>query len=588
MTPGRQLLHTLLRPTRPALTKVVAWSMVESLPILVSGAVVAAAIDHGFLTNRLWVGLGWLAVLAGAMAVRAYATRRMVPVIGQVVEPMRDALIADVVTSALTTAQAGKIPDHAAVTRITRQVELARSLTAALLRSCRELGLTTGAALVGLFILAPLTGALTALPLAISLFLLWHLLHNLAERQRHATLIEEQVGEKTLTTFTGLRDVIACRAEDRVMHDLMSTIEAQAEAARAVGRAGALRGLIVVLGVHIPLVGLLAGSPWLIHNAGMSAGEVVGAATYLALNLEPALRSLSGITLGWGVQLAVVLNRLALFTGDRPAPTHQRGRPEGYDLYIRGITFAFAPHAEPVLSNLELHIPQGEHLAVVGPSGIGKSTLANLLTATHQPQRGDILLHGMPLNEVADHHIRRDIALVPQEAYIFRGTLRANLTYLAPDQVTDADLDQVVHLLGLNGIAERLGGYDAIIADPQANLSSGERQLITLARIYISPARVIVLDEATSHLEPMTEARVEAAFAARHGTLIIIAHRISSAMRARRVLVLDGANATVGTHEELMHWSPLYANLVGAWTPVNYSASGQPTTLKQVWHQYRP
>jgi ATP-binding cassette subfamily C protein len=112
-------------------------------------------------------------------------------------------------------------------------------------------------------------------------------------------------------------------------------------------------------------------------------------------------------------------------------------------------------------------------------------------------------------------------------------------------------------------LADRLGGYDAEL-DP-ASLSAGERQLVALARAYLSPARLIVLDEATCHLDPTAEAVAEQAFAARGGTLVVVAHRISSASRARRILVMDGRETMLGTHDDLVEASHLYRDLVGHW-----------------------
>jgi ATP-binding cassette subfamily C protein len=151
--------------------------------------------------------------------------------------------------------------------------------------------------------------------------------------------------------------------------------------------------------------------------------------------------------------------------------------------------------------------------------------------------------------------LRRQRVLIPQAAYVFSGTLAENLTYLA-DEATPADIDQAVGQLGMRALVERLGGYDADV-DPSA-LSAGQRQLL-------APARLVVLDEATCHLDPDTEARVERAFARRTGTLIVIAHRISSAVRARRILVMNGTRVLLGTHDDLLRQSALYRDLVGYW-----------------------
>jgi ATP-binding cassette subfamily C protein len=158
----------------------------------------------------------------------------------------------------------------------------------------------------------------------------------------------------------------------------------------------------------------------------------------------------------------------------------------------------------------------------------------------------------------------RRCLLEPQEAYVFSGTLGANIRYFRPGTGRQARyVDQALTELALWPLVERLGGLEAEI-DP-ASLSAGERQLITLARAYLSAAPVLILDEATCHLDPMAEARVEAAFAARPGTLVIIAHRISSALRADSVLLMDGGQVAMGTHDELLARSTLYRDLTGHW-----------------------
>jgi ATP-binding cassette subfamily C protein len=160
-------------------------------------------------------------------------------------------------------------------------------------------------------------------------------------------------------------------------------------------------------------------------------------------------------------------------------------------------------------------------------------------------------------SELADSRV-----VIPQEAYVFTGTVRENLTYLHRD-ATDAELDQAIEAVGASRLVRRVGGPAAMIRPAQ--LSAGERQLLALARAYLSPAPLAVLDEATCYLDPEAERVAEEAFAARPGTLIVIAHRVSSALRARRILVLDGSHAMLGSHQTLLTESTLYAELVGHW-----------------------
>ncbi|WP_308379951.1 ABC transporter ATP-binding protein [Streptomyces sp. ISL-43] len=209
-------------------------------------------------------------------------------------------------------------------------------------------------------------------------------------------------------------------------------------------------------------------------------------------------------------------------------------------------------------------MPHGDHLAVVGTSGIGKSTLAALLAGIVPPAAGTVSMGGRPVTDFDEVLRCRLIALVPQEAYVFPGTVAANLAYFAPDADL-ARLQRSAEAVGLSKVIDRLGGLDARLHAPATELSSGERQLFALARVHACAAPVVVLDEATCHLDPVAEARAEAAFAERPGTLIVIAHRLVSATRARRVLLLDGNRTALGTHAELLARTPHYAELVGHW-----------------------
>ncbi|OMI37940.1 ABC transporter ATP-binding protein, AmfA, partial [Streptomyces sparsogenes DSM 40356] len=251
---------------------------------------------------------------------------------------------------------------------------------------------------------------------------------------------------------------------------------------------------------------------------------------------------------------------------------------------LRAVTFAYGDRAAPVVEGLDLDVPAGGHLAVVGPSGIGKSTLAGLIAGLLEPRSGEIRVCGEPVrgpgsaSQAASRAGTRAASrvLIPQEAYVFSGTLADNLRYLCPVRgggtdagpapvPTDAELAAAAEAMGLDALLARVGGPYAEV-DPAA-LSAGERQLIALTRAYLSPAPVVLLDEATCHLDPAAEARAERAFARRPGTtLIVIAHRVSSARRAERVLVMDGRHTVCGRHAELLESSALYRDLAGNWS----------------------
>ncbi|MFI6208269.1 ATP-binding cassette domain-containing protein [Streptomyces sp. NPDC051041] len=562
---GWRLLRAELAARPRPLLRVGMWSLLEAGPPLLSGVLLAAALDRGFLAHRPWTGVGWLLVLGAALAARAFAVRRIFPALSEVVEPLRDALVRSVVTASLHAWTTGREPHgSAAVARLTEQVESVRSLVAALLRTSRQVAFAVVAAVLGL---AALSGAVALIVLpfvAAALLLFAGLLRALAVRQRAVVLADEAVAGEAGPVLAALRDVVACGARPRARAAVDRATDAQARAFAALGRAAAGRRLIVLLGSQIPLLVVVLALPGLVEEGRISAGAAAGAVTYLVTGLDPALRSLVALVGTWGVQLDAVLRRLAeVSAGPDDVGPEPGVRPSDHQVEARAVTFAYGPHADPVVRDLNLRLRPDDHLAVVGPSGIGKSTLALLLTGLQPADAGAVALGGVPLDQVDQRHLRRTVALIPQEAYVFAGTVRENLVYLAPDADRCA-IDASVRAVGLHGLVERLGGYDAVIDTPSA-LSSGERQLIALARVHLSPARVVVLDEATCHLDPAAEARAENAFAARGGALVVIAHRMSSARRARRVLLMDGQDCLVGTHHDMLAASPLYAGLAGHW-----------------------
>lgn len=451
---------------------------------------------------------------------------------------------------------------------MTEQAEAVRVLLGTALRNVRQLLSAGVAALLGLALLSPPLALVICLSVALALAVFAACVGLQIRRYRAVVREAERIGESAAAVVGGVRDVVACAAEDRAARAVGEVIDAQAAALRAYARTRLVRLPVLALGVHVPLIALLLLSPYLTEQHGLTPGQIAGAAGYLVAGLQPGITVLvdAGGTLL--LSLAVILGRLAETCAgpatDFPVPAAAPAVAASFDIEAEGVTFAYSPHADPVLRDLSLRVPEGTHLAVVGPSGAGKSTLANLLTGLLPPQRGSVTLGGVPLPRLGQERLRSAVALIPQESYVFAATLRENLAYLRPGATT-AQLDETVRAVGLTETVERLGGYDAGIPPGGGDLSHGERQLITLARAHLSPAPVIVLDEATSHLHPAAEARAERALAARGRTLIVIAHRMTSAERAGKVLLLDGPTPLLGTHETLQARSRLYADLVGHW-----------------------
>lgn len=568
---GARLLVRHLTPRRWSLLRLLGWTVVQGVPTFGSGILIARAIDRGFLTGQTLVGLGWLGVYAAIGVAGALATRALYPWLADVVEPVRDSLVTDVVAGSLEQGQTGeRSTGGASVAQATQQVETVRQLLSSLLTSAQEFATSIIGAVAGLAVLSALLALVVAPFVLVALALFVVFLKVLLARQRAVLLAGEQVSELATPAVTGVRDVVACAAEEHAAAPVLAAIDAQAATQRAFAWARVSRLAVVALGGQVPLVVVLAVAPWLVGRHGTTAGTIAGAAIYLANGLEPAFRYLVNAAGASLVNLGAVTERLAEVCAPARRGTVSWStagggrRPAGHALDVDDLTFGYSPTAEPVIRDLDLHVPEQAHLAIVGPSGVGKSTLASLLAGLTFPHRGQVRLGGVPLIEVAPAALRRTFALIPQEAYVFAGSLRENLTYLAPEATT-AELESAMAEVGLTPVAERLGGLDGLIPPGGGALSSGERQLVALTRVFLSPAGLVILDEASCHLDPVAEERAELAFAARPGTLIVIAHRVSSAIRADQVLVLDGVTASTGTHETLLDRGGLYADLVGHW-----------------------
>ncbi len=584
-----------LRRRRAVLAALAGWSVLESAQTMLSGYALARAVD-AFLSGGTGRGLGWLGAGAAAVLFGAVGTARVYRGLAGLVEPLRDALVRRVVDRGLRDA------DASAVSRLTHQVEIARDTFAGVVMVCRSFVFTAAGAVAGLLALSPYLLLVVVPPLLLGLLLFAGTLLPMAGAQRRVLAADEAVAAELDLVFRGLRDVTAAGAEDRVLRAVARTVDAHRSAARRLAWWGVPRGAALAAGGQLPVVLLVFAAPWLVDH-GVGAGALVGAMTYLTQSLLPALRELAyGFGTG-GSRLTVVLRRLAppaprsapaavpvpaeaapaAPAPRRPAEVLPRARAAAADspavpepgggtpaaVRLRGVTFAYGPGARPVLRGLDLTVPAGGHLAVVGPSGIGKSTLTGLVAGMLTPAAGEVLLCGRPAGDPRAAALR---VLIPQEAYVFTGTPRENLGYLLADEVPATAYAAAVAALGLGEVLARAGGLDGRL-DPD-RLSAGERQLVALARAWLSPAPVALLDEATCHLDPAAEARAERAFAARpHGTLIVVAHRVSSAARADRVLVMDGTDAVCGRHRELLARSPLYRDLVGAWDGADQVAS---------------
>jgi ATP-binding cassette subfamily B protein len=242
--------------------------------------------------------------------------------------------------------------------------------------------------------------------------------------------------------------------------------------------------------------------------------------------------------------------------------------PDRGVLSARGVSFSYEGSERPALRDVSIDVAPGERLALVGPTGAGKSTLAKVLARLYDPSAGHVDFDGTDLRLASLASLRERIVVVPQEGFLFAGTVLDNVRIARPG-ATD---DEVVAAIEAIGARERFEAFPEGLAtevrERGSRLSAGERQLVSLARAALVDPAVLVLDEATSNLDPGTEAAVEGALERlmQGRTVIVVAHRLSTVRRADRIAVVDrGRLVELGTHDELVEHGGRYAALAAAW-----------------------
>ena len=308
---------------------------------------------------------------------------------------------------------------------------------------------------------------------------------------------------------------------------------------------------------------------WLVHRGDVTVGTVVAFVLLLATLFDP-VQQLSQLynTLQ---SAAAALHKLFTIldtvpdVDEHPSPVVL---PAHGDLTVDGVTFRYAGVERPALDDVSLTLEAGTRLALVGPTGAGKSTLAKLMARLYDPGSGSVSFGGVDLRRASLASLRERIVVIPQEGFLFDGSVRDNLLIARPE-ATNEELLAALDSLGLRGRFEALPeGLDTQVRERGSRLSAGERQLVALSRAALVDPAVLVLDEATSNLDPGTEMLIEAALdrLMQGRSVIVVAHRLSTVQRADRIAVVSGARVTeLGTHEELTALGGHYAALVANW-----------------------
>jgi ATP-binding cassette subfamily B protein len=326
----------------------------------------------------------------------------------------------------------------------------------------------------------------------------------------------------------------------------------------------------------------------LIREGELSAGGLIAFVLYVDLFFSP-IQQLSAVFDSWQ-QTKISVGRIALLmrTGTRtPADPHPipvtclRG-----EVAFEGVSFAYPPAAAPACApgssprpaeavrDVDLHVEAGETVALVGETGAGKSTLVKLLARFYDVDRGVVEVDGDDVRRLDLLQYRSRLGYVPQESFLFTGSVRDNIAYGRPG-ATDAEVEAAARAVGAHELIAALpGGYLHELTERGRSLSAGQRQLLALARAELVKPAILMLDEATSNLDLVTEAHVSAAMrqVAEGRTTVLIAHRLQTARAADRIVVLDGGRVTeMGTHDELLTGGGRYAAM---WEAFETAGSG--------------
>jgi ABC-type multidrug transport system fused ATPase/permease subunit len=389
------------------------------------------------------------------------------------------------------------------------------------------------------------------------------------QRNRPATQeVQQRIAELTAEAeenIGGVRVVKAFAQEQRQLRRFSKAVARVFDQSMVSTRLRAFYSPFIGFLPQLGLAALLLVGGRQVINGSITVGDFIAFYGYVLMLTGP-MRWL-GMALGMA-QRAVASGARVFELLDRgprlvAAPDAQRLPPGGGRVELRGVTFGYEG-AEPVLRDIDLDVEAGQTVALVGPTGSGKTTLVMLIPRLYDVDEGAVLVDGVDVRDLDPAALRGDVAVVSDDAFLFSASLGENIAYARPE-ASDEEIRRAAVRAGLAELIDDLPeGLDTLVGERGLTLSGGQRQRVAIARALLAEPRILILDDATSSVDATTESRIKAALAEvmEGRTTFVIAHRLSTIALADEVVVLeDGEIEARGTHEELLETSPLYREI---------------------------
>jgi ABC-type multidrug transport system fused ATPase/permease subunit len=589
------ILWDFARPHRTALAGGLALAIAGSAAGLASPMITKWILDSLAASESLLEPVLVLAGLTFAGALIWYFQWTLLGTVGErIVLDARESMV-----SRYLRARVGAVtarPPGELVTRVTSDTVLLREAA-----SSSVIGLVNGVVmlvgslvLMGVLDLLLLGTTFAALAIVTALFLT--LMPGIAKAQESAQEHVGRLGGTLEGTIRAIRTVKASRAEPRIGARIGDDARVATAHSIVAVRREALAWTIAFTGLQVAIIVILGLGAWQVSEGQMEVSSLIAFLLYAFGLMGPVMELTQNVTaLQAGFAAAARIReteQLEPEDGTDPvgsvavrAPAARasgagNGTAPDPILELRGVTAAYGPDLAPAVEAVDLVVPRRGHVAVVGPSGAGKTTLMSLILRFLEPQEGEILLAGRPYAELTHAAVRDRLAYVEQESPVVPGTIRENLAFTHPD-ATDAELRDVLAEVQLDSlVAELPDGLDTPLS--ATSVSGGQRQRIALARAILRAPDLLLLDEATAQVDAITESAIHRCVRARarEGAVLTIAHRLSTVVDADEIVVLDGGRVRArGSHDELLAGDGLYRELIEALRIASESPEPAPAEL---------